>query len=75
MIPRHFQITIGVLLMAVLVSGVMLIRLRHNAQEASLGEDSGPPAGPPVAGQEEKIPILVAYDDDQALRWRNTTVS
>jgi hypothetical protein len=73
-IPRHFQITIGVLLLAVLISGMMLIRERHNDQEASFRAASSPPAGPPITGQQERIPILVAYDEDQALRWRNATV-
>jgi hypothetical protein len=74
MIPRHFQIAIGVLLLAVLVSGIMVIRARRSDQEASLGATSVPSVAPPVAGQEEKISILVAYDDDQALRWRAAMV-
>lgn len=74
MIPRHFQIAIAVLLLAILVSGVMVIRLRHGAQEASLREAPSAPAAPPVAGRQERIRMLVAYDDDQALRWREATV-
>lgn len=74
MIPRHFQITIGVLLLAVLLSGLMLIRARHNEREAVYGMAPASSINPLVAGREEKIPILVAYDDDQALRWRDTTV-
>lgn len=74
MIPRNFQITIGILLLAVLVSGVMVIRERSREQEASLGSASALPSAPPLGGKREKIPILVAYDDDQALRWRDATV-
>jgi hypothetical protein len=74
MIPRHFQITIALLLLAILVSGVMVIRLRHGEQEVILRETPAVPAAPPVAGKQERIRMLVAYDDDQALRWRYATV-
>jgi hypothetical protein len=73
-IPRNLQITIGVLLVAVLFSGVMVIRERHKEQAAGIEATLRLPAAPLVAGQEEKISILVAYDDDQALRWRTATV-
>ena len=73
MIPRHFQITIALLLLAILVGGVMIIHLRHKEQEANLLRSPAAP-GAPVAGAEEKIRMLLAYDDDQALRWRETTV-
>jgi hypothetical protein len=71
-IPRHFQITIALLLLAILISGVMVIRLRHGEQEMILRETPAIPAAP-VAGRQERIRMLVAYDDDQALRWRDTT--
>jgi hypothetical protein len=73
-IPRSFQITIGVLLLAVFVSGVLVIQARHSEPQTRAGAASTPQAGPPVVGQEEKIRILVAYDDDQALRWRDAMV-
>jgi hypothetical protein len=73
-IPRHFQITIALLLLAILVSGVIVIRLRHGQQEMILRETPAIPAAPPVAGRREGIRMLVAYDDDQALRWRDATV-
>jgi hypothetical protein len=72
-IPRHFQITIALLLLAILVGGVMIIRLRHHEQEANLLSSPAAPAAP-VAGAAERIRVLLAYDDDQALRWRETTV-
>lgn len=74
MIPRHFQITIALLLFAILVSGVIVIRLRHGEQEMILSEAPATPAAPPVVGRQEKIRMLVAYDDDLALRWRDATV-
>ena len=73
MIPRHFQITIALLLLAILVSGVLIIQLRHGEQARS--ETAGGLAPlPPAQGKLEHIRILVAYDDDMALRWRDTEV-
>jgi len=72
-IPRHFQITIALLLLAILVSGVLIIQLRHGEQARS--ETAGGLAPlPPAQGKLEHIRILVAYDDDMALRWRDTEV-
>ena len=69
MIPRHFQITIGFLLAAILIIGISLTRLPD--QPAALQGVQAGPAAPPVGGKHERIRILVAYDDDQALRWRD----
>ena len=70
MIPRHFQITIGVLLLAILISGMYMVHLKHSEEAKS---SQGPPAAPitpPWSGKQERIRVLVAYDDDLALRWR-----
>ena len=74
MIPRHFQITIGLLLLAILISGAYMIRLRRQEQAASLQAQQTTPAAPPVGGKQERIRVLVAYDDEQALRWRQADV-
>jgi hypothetical protein len=73
-IPRHFQITIGLLLLAILISGAYMIRLRRQEQAASLQAQQTAPAAPPVGGKQERIRVLVAYDDEQALRWRQAEV-
>lgn len=71
MIPRHFQITIAVLLAAVLLSGIVLIKLEQ--REKSKTETAEiVPAALAAEGKPEQIRILVAYDDDRALRWRET---
>jgi len=69
MIPRHFQITIGFLLAAILIIGISLTLLPD--QPSPLQGAQAGPAAPPVGGKQERIRILVAYDDDQALRWRD----
>jgi hypothetical protein len=72
-IPRHFQITIALVLLAILLSGLVIIRLNHR-EEAMTERAEAAPAAPQVAGKQERIQVLVAYDDDQALRWRPTEV-
>ncbi len=75
MIPRHLQITISLLLMGVLVCGIYIIKLtnKEEAKTLLLGAQDRPMAAP-VSGRRENIDILVAYDEDHALRWRQTTV-
>ncbi|HEY6250682.1 MAG TPA: GerMN domain-containing protein [Candidatus Angelobacter sp.] len=75
MIPRHFQIMIALLLAAILVSGVYIIKLKHREQAKSLQGLEERPVGPPPSGKQEHIQVLVAYDEDRALRWRDATVS
>lgn len=68
MIPRHFQIAIGFLLLAILIVGISLTRVPEQPT-ATQGQS---PAAPALAAKPEQIQLLVAYDDDQALRWRQT---
>jgi hypothetical protein len=73
LIPRHFQITIALALVAILISGIVIIHMTHK-EEAMVEQASEMTPGAPVAGRDEQIQILVAYDDDQALRWRPADV-
>ena len=73
MIPRHFQIGISFLLAAILVAGIYIIELRQG-EEAKTQQGLAGPEAPEAHGKEETIRILVAYDDDLALRWRNARV-
>lgn len=75
MIPRHVQITIALLLFGILISGFYIIKLTHKEQDKNLMELYSRPVAPPVAGAPERISVLVAYDEDLALRWRETTAS
>lgn len=73
MIPRHFQITIAFLLAAILLSGAYIIHLRQREQaKAPAAAGSEPKA--PAPTNFEHIRMLVAYDDDQALRWRDVVI-
>jgi Sporulation and spore germination len=73
LIPRHFRITIGLLLLAILVSGILIIQLRRGEQ---VSQESASAYAPQLAawGTPERIRILVAYDDELALRWREAEV-
>jgi hypothetical protein len=73
-IPRHFQITIALLLLAILVSGIYMIRLKHSEEASSLLGPQTIAVAPPVGGKEERIRMLVAYDDELALRWREADI-
>lgn len=73
MIPRHFQIGISFLLAAILLAGIYIIELRQG-EEAKTQQGLAGPEAPEAQGKEETIRILVAYDDDLALRWRSTRV-
>lgn len=73
MIPRHFQIGISFLLAAILIAGIYIIELRQR-EEAKTQQGLAGPEAPEARGKEENVRILVAYDDDIALRWRNTRV-
>jgi hypothetical protein len=74
MIPRHFQITVALVLLAILVSGVVIIRITHKEEALTQQGADAAPVAPIVGGKQEHIQVLVAYDDDQALRWRETDV-
>ena len=74
MIPRHFQITVGLVLLAILVSGVVIIRITHKEEAMTLQAAEAAPVAPLVGGKREHIRVLLAYDEDRALRWRTTDV-
>jgi hypothetical protein len=71
-IPRHFQIAISFLLVAILIAGIYIIELRHSEEVKTQQGLTAGPEGPEAQGKEETIRVLVAYDDDLALRWRTT---
>jgi hypothetical protein len=73
-IPRHFQITVALVLVAILVSGVVIIRLTHKEEALTQQAADAAPVAPVVGGKQEQIQVLVAYDDDQVLRWRTADV-
>jgi len=69
-IPRHFQITIALVLLAILASALVILRLTHQEEAKTERAADSLPVSPVVQGKQEHIQVLVAYDEDQALRWR-----
>ena len=70
MISRQLQITMSLLLVSILLLGVYIIRLRHAEETKTEQAVSSAPSTPEAQGRQEKIRVLIAYDDDLALRWR-----
>jgi hypothetical protein len=61
MIPRHLQIAMGILLLAVLGMGFYVGRIRGRAQQTGPAADARPVA-PPAAGPTERVTLYVAND-------------
>jgi hypothetical protein len=67
MIPRYQKIVLAVLLLASVVMGAVLVRLRERAHDQLLkGEDAAPTAAPAVAPAEQAT-LVVANDMDGTL--------
>jgi hypothetical protein len=68
MIPRHQAVILIVLVLASLVMGGVLFRMREKAHDQMVvGQDSAPTQAPQVAAPEQAT-LLVASDDDNSLR-------
>ncbi len=77
MMPRHLQITILLLLLAVLVAGgsMMELQRRERAKSRQPGAASARPLPAPAAGPAERIRLMVAYDDDGMLVPKEASVA
>ncbi|HEY3767809.1 MAG TPA: GerMN domain-containing protein [Candidatus Angelobacter sp.] len=64
----------ALVLLAILVSGVVIIRITHKEEALTQQAADSAPVAPVVGGKQEQIQVLVAYDDDQVLRWRTADV-
>lgn len=68
MIPRHQAVMLVVLVLASLVMGGILFRMRERAHRQMLaGQDSAPTQAPAVAAAEQAT-LMVASDEDNSLR-------
>jgi hypothetical protein len=73
MIPRHLQIAVGILLLAVLGMGFYVGRIRGRAQQAGPAGDARPVA-PPAAGPTERVTLYVANDAGGVLRAQGASI-
>ncbi len=68
MIPRHQAVILIVLVLASLIMGGVLFRMREKAHDQMIaGQDSAPTQAPQVAAPEQAT-LMVASDDDNSLR-------
>jgi hypothetical protein len=75
MIPRHLQIGMGVLLVAVLIMTFYVHRMKGRAAETGVRVADTRPVAPPVAGPTEQVTLYVAYDDAGVLRAQSARVA
>lgn len=68
MIPRHFVIAIGVLLVAVLALTGYAWHMRKTAASSPVASTDTRPLAPPIAGPSEQVTLFVAHDNDGSLR-------
>jgi hypothetical protein len=73
MIPRHLQIAIGILLLAVLGMGFYVGRVRGRVQLTEPASDARPPA-PPAPGPTESVTLYVANDASGNLRAQGASI-
>jgi len=73
MIPRHLQIAVGILLLAVLGMGFYVGRIRGGAQQTRSAADARPVA-PPAAGPTESVTLYVANDAGGVLRAQGANI-
>jgi len=74
MIPRHLEIGMGVLLVAVLMMAFYVHRMKGRAAETGVRVADTRPVAPPVAGPTEQVILYVAYDDAGLLRAQSARV-
>lgn len=70
MIPRNVQITLVLLFLLVLVSGVYIVHLRRGTQDNLSAAAEDRLVAPPEMGKRESVKLTIAYDDDGVFRSR-----
>lgn len=73
MIPRNVQITLVLLFLAVLVTGIYIVHLRRGTQDTLRAAAEDRAVAPPEVGKPESVSLTVAYDDDGAFRSRQVS--
>jgi hypothetical protein len=73
MIPRNVQITLVLLLAAILGSGIYILRLHRRTRENLRRASDSRPVVPQISGTSSTIKLTVAYDDDGVFRSRDAS--
>ncbi|HKR86248.1 MAG TPA: hypothetical protein VJS37_18950, partial [Terriglobales bacterium] len=70
MIPRNVQITLILLFLLVLATGVYIVHLRRGTQDNLRAAAEDQAVAPPETGKRESVRLTIAYDDDGVFRSR-----
>jgi hypothetical protein len=70
-IPRNVQITLVLLLVAILGSGIYILLLHRRTEEGLRRASDQRPVAAPVAGSNETVKLTIAYDEDGVFRTRD----
>ena len=73
MIPRSLQITVSLLLLALLGAAVYGYQLRQHDLRTARNQEEAALVPVPAAGTTTKITLAIAYDEDQVVRDREAT--
>jgi hypothetical protein len=73
-IPRNVQITLVLLLVAIVGSGIYILQLRRGTAETLRQASDLHPIGPGIVGTRALVKLSVAYDDDGVFRSRDVSV-
>jgi len=73
MIPRNVQITLVLLLVAILASGIYILVLHRRTEEGLRRASDQRPVVAPVAGSDQTVKLTVAYDEDGVFRTRDVS--
>jgi len=72
-IPRNVQITLVLLLVAILGSGIYILLLHRNTEDGLRRGSDQRPVAAPVAGSDELLKLTIAYDEDGVFRTREVS--
>jgi len=70
LIARHVQITLTLLLVAIIVIGLYLYRLQRKTEEEMRHASDIRSVAPPITGRTSPITLAIAYDEDGVFRQR-----
>ncbi|HXE90205.1 MAG TPA: GerMN domain-containing protein [Terriglobales bacterium] len=74
MIPRHLVIAVTLLAAASILLGYHMLRLQRQQQERATELALERPVAPPVAGREEPVVLVIAYDGEGVVRREHKTI-
>lgn len=74
MIPRHLIIGSAVLLVAAVITGAYLLRMRGRVKQMESATVDTRPLAPPVQGPTEQVTLYVAFDDPGVLRAQSANI-